>query len=116
MNEVEVINALTEKLSIPTNALFGYYSKSVIVEGWMWIGIGVCVAVFLYVMGIIAKRTPDDKPLKAEDMSNTAFGSGLQLAAIIIVAIFLATNVPKLIVPEKYAVDEIMTAIGRATK
>ena len=40
MNEVEVINALTEKLSIPTNALLGYYSKSVIVEGWMWIGIG----------------------------------------------------------------------------
>lgn len=43
-------------------------------------------------------------------------GERLQAAAIIIVAIFLATNVPKLIVPEKYAVDEIITAIGRATK
>jgi hypothetical protein len=117
MNEIEVINALTEKLSIPTNALLGYYSKSVVVEGWMWIIIGVCIALFLYCVGIVAKGTPDDtSTTKKDEIPNYAFGTGLQVAAGIILAIFLATNAPKLIVPEKYAVDEIMTAIGRATK
>ena len=116
MNEVEVINALTDKLSIPANALLGYYSKGVIVEGCLWLIVGIGLAIFLYVMGVIAKRTPDGKTVPPDELSNNSFGTGLQVAALIVFIIFMATNAPKLIVPEKHAIDEIMTAIGRASK